>query len=83
MLINLNFLLFNKRVEDSIAITRLMVLMTRRLRIKQMICEPLLLNAASPQLEITLTVFQFVLFITFSVVFSFNLGYFSFNLGKK
>ena len=48
MLINLNFLLFNKRVEDSIAITRLMVLMTRRLRIKQMICEPLLLNAASP-----------------------------------
>ena len=27
MLINLNFLLFNKRVEDSIAITRLMVLM--------------------------------------------------------
>ena len=44
MLINLNFLLFNKRVEDSIAITRLTVLMTRRLRIKQMICEPLLLK---------------------------------------
>lgn len=52
-------------------------------RIKQMICEPLFLIAVSPWLEITLTVFQFVLFITFSVVFSFNLGYLSFNWGKK
>ena len=48
MLFNLNFLLFNKRVEDSIAIKRLMVLMTRRLRLKQMISEPLLLKAVSP-----------------------------------
>ena len=48
MLINFNFLLFNKRVEDSMAITRLMVLMTRRLRINQMISEPLLLKAVSP-----------------------------------
>ena len=47
MLINLNFLLFNKRVEDLIAITRLMVLMTRRIRLNQMISEPLLLNAVS------------------------------------
>ena len=56
MLINLNFLLFNKRVEDSIAITRLIVLMTGRLRLQQMISEPLLHKAVSPLLEITLTV---------------------------
>ena len=56
MLFNFNFLLFNKRVEDSIAITRLIVLMTGRLRLKQMISEPLLRKAVSPLLEITLTV---------------------------
>ena len=47
MLFNLKFLLFNKRVEDSIAIKPLMVLMTRRIRSNQMISEPLLLNAVS------------------------------------
>ena len=56
MLFNFNFLLFNKRVEDSIAITRLIVLMTGRLRLKEMISEPLLRKAVSPLLEITLTV---------------------------
>ena len=78
MLFNLKFLLFNKRVEDSIAINPLMVLMTRRIRSNQMISEPLLLNAVSLLIR-NHPDCSLIRFVYHIVVFSFNLGYFSFN----